>query len=142
MVNLYDVTQGNYSVLRTISYPDFPGSQIVTNAKVKAARDAEWETNITINGTYDGPTDVVSVKDYQLIWTSDGKNILESGSATLELKAGGSVRQVWKSTITPERGIDKFPPAGELITISISPFHIDGNKMSYTWEGTVKAQSK
>lgn len=142
VVNLYDLTKGNYNIVRTITYPDFPGSQIVTNAQVRAVKNSEWETNITINGAYDGPSDVVSVKDYQLIWTTDGKNILESGSATLELKSGGALRQVWKSTITPERGLDKFPQAGELITVSISQFKIDGNKMSYKWEGTVKVQSK
>jgi hypothetical protein len=141
-MDLYDLTKGNYSVHRTISYPDFSGSQIVTNAQVKAVKDSEWDTTITINGTYNGPTDVVAVKDYQLLWTTDGKNILESGSATLELKSGGSVRQVWKSTITPERPFEKFPQAGELITISISPLQIDGNKMSYKWEGTVKPQRK
>jgi hypothetical protein len=136
------MTKGNYSVLRTISYPDFPGSQFVTNAQVKAVKDSDWDTNITINGTYNGPTDVVSVEDYQLIWTTDGKNILESGSATLKLKSGGSVRQVWKSTISPERPFDKFPPAGEVISVSISKFKVDGNKMSYKWKGTVKAQSR
>lgn len=142
VVNLYDLTEGNYRILRTISYPDFPESKIVTDAQVKATRKSEWDTNITINGTYNGPTDIVSTKDYQLIWTTDGKNILESGSATLELKSGGSVRQVWTSTITPEHGLDKFPQAGELINISISPFQIDGNSMSYKWEGTVKVQSR
>ena len=141
-MNLYDLTKGNYTVARTISYPDFPGSQIVTNAQVKASKDSEWDTNISINGTYKGPTDVISVKDYQRVWTSDGKNILESGSATLELKSGGSVRQLWKSTITPASGIEKFPRSGELITVTISDFKVDGNKMSYKWEGTVRPQSK
>ena len=141
-MNLYDLTKGNYSVARTISYPDFPGSQIVTNAQVKATKDSDWTTNISINGTYNGPTDVVAVKDYQLEWNSDGKSILESGSASLELKSGGSVRQVWKSTITPARGIEKFPQYGELITVSISDFQVNGNKMSYKWEGMVKSRSK
>lgn len=141
-MNLFDLTRGNYRVLRTISYPDFPESKIVTDAQVKAANSSEWNTNITINGTYNGPTDIVSVKDYQLTWTADGKNILESGSATLELKSGGSVRQVWTSTITPGQSFDKFPQAGELITVSVSPFQIDGNGMSYTWEGMAKVRSK
>lgn len=141
-MNLYDLTKGNYHILRTITYPDFPESRIVTNAQVKATRNSEWDTTITINGTYNGPTDVVSAKDYQLEWTTDGKNILETGSATLALASGGSVRQVWSSTIAPEQGFDKFPQAGERIDISISPFQIDGNKMSYQWEGTVKAQSE
>lgn len=142
MMNLFDLTKGNYRLLRTISYPDLPESKIVTDAQVKAVRDSEWDTIINIKGTYNGPTDVVSVKDYQLIWTTDGKNILESGSATLLFSSGKSVRQVWSSTITPEHGVDKFPPTGELINISISPFQIDGNSMSYKWEGTVKARSK
>ena len=128
MVNLFDLTKGNYRLLRTISYPDFPESKIVTDAQVKAVRNSEWDTKITVNGTYNGPTDV--------------KNIIESGSATLELSSGKSVRQVWASTITPEQDFEKFPPGGELITISISPFQIDGNRMSYKWEGTVKAQSR
>lgn len=141
-MNLYDLTKGNYSVVRTISYPDFPGSEIVTNAQVKATKNSEWDTSISINGTYNGPSDVISVKDYQLEWTSDGNNILESGSSTLELKSGGSLRQIWKSTITPVGGLEKFPRSGELINVSVSDFKIDGNKMSYTWEGTVKAKSK
>ncbi|MGB7201397.1 MAG: hypothetical protein WBD16_03915 [Pyrinomonadaceae bacterium] len=141
-MNLYDVTKGNYRVQRTILYPDFPESKIVTDAQVKASGNAEWNTNITINGTYNGPADVISVKDYQLVWNADGKNINESGSGTLELKSGGTVRQVWSSTITPERGIEKFPQTGEQINITISPFQIDEKGMSYKWEGTVKARSK
>jgi hypothetical protein len=142
VLNLFDLTKGNYRLLRTISYPDFPESKIVTDAQVKAIKNSEWDTKITVNGTYNGPTDVIAAKDYQLVWTTNGKNIIESGSATLELSSGKSVRQVWSSTITPEQGFEKFPPGGELITISISPFQIDGNRMSYKWEGTVKAQSK
>lgn len=142
VMNLYDLTKGNYRIVRTISYPDFPESKIVTDAQVKAARDSEWDTKISINGTYNGPTDIVSAKDYQLVWTSEGKNILETGSATLESKSGKAVRQVWTSTITPERGVEKFPQTGETITISISPFEIDGDRMSYRWEGTVKLRSR
>jgi hypothetical protein len=129
-------------MVRTITYPQFPGSKIVTNAQVKATRESEWDTNISINGTYDGPTDIASVQDYQLTWTTDGKNVLELGSATLVLKSGGSVRQTWESTITPARGVSRFPKAGERINISVSPLQVDGNKMSYSWEGTVRAQSK
>ena len=75
-----------------------------------------------------------------MTWTADGKNILESGSTTLELSSGGSLRQVWSSTITPEHGLDKFPSSGQEIAINISPFEIDADRMSYNWEGTVKAR--
>lgn len=139
---MYDLTKGNYRLQRTISYPDFPDSRIETTAQVRAVRDSEWETKITINGNYTGPTDVVSAKDYQVSWTADGKNIVESGSVTLQLSSGRSVRQVWSSTITPEREIEKFPQHGELINITVSPFKLDGNKMSYSWDGTVSPRAQ
>ena len=113
----------------------------MTNAQVKATRESAWDTNITINGTYDGPTDVTSVRDYQVTWNSDGKSIQESGSAILVLKSGGNVRQIWESTITPAHGISKFPKAGERIDVTVSPLQIDGNKMSYSWEGTARARA-
>ena len=142
MFNLYDLTKGNYHVLRTISYPEYPDSQLVMEAKVTADSDSEWVTHMTINGTYKGPTDFVSKKNYQLIWTTDGKSLLESGSATLVSSSGQSVRCVWSSTIASEADFDKFPTAGEVIDISISPFKIDKNTMSYEWEGKVKKRSQ
>ena len=141
-MNLTDLSQGNYTISRTITYPDFPKSKIETNAQVKATRESEWDTNITINGIYDGPSDVASIRDYQVTWTSDGNGIRETGSAILVLKSGGTLRQVWESTITPDRGISRFPKTGERINVSVSPLQIDGNRMSYSWEGTVRAQSR
>lgn len=142
MVNLYDITKGNYRVVRTVTYPEFPDSRVVFNVRVRAAGESEWVTDIAVNGRYDGPADVVSAKDYELTWTADGKQILETGAATLETASGRSVRQVWSSTFTPEAGFDRFPPNGETLSVSISPFQIEGNSMTYRWEGTVKARPK
>mgnify|MGYP000628053595 CR=1 FL=1 len=139
-LNLYDLTEGNYRISRTITYPDFPESKIVTDGRVKAVRNSEWDTTLNINGTYNGPTDVISVKDYKLNWTTEGNKILESGSATLVLKSGKSIQQIWESIITPEKNLDHFPESGESATISFSSFEINGNEMSYKWEGTVKVQ--
>jgi hypothetical protein len=153
-VNLFDLTRGNYRLQRTISYPDFPESRIVTDAQVTAVSDSEWLTTITISGTYNGPTDIVSVEDYHLIWTAHAKEVLESGTALLGRAdvEGGSIRQVWSSTITPEKvgvRLDDGEKAklerlkgGEVISLSISPLQIEGNRMSYTWEGTVSRLPK
>ncbi len=153
MSNLYDLTKGNYRVLRAISYPEYPESLIVLDVEVEAASKSKWVTDIRINGTYDGPTDIVACQDYQIKWIidgkGDGKKLLESGTAILGLSSGKLVRQVWSSIITPKKRSGKFPPAfdkfpsdGELIKASISPFKIDGDGMSYEWEGTVKKQLK
>src|SRR4029453_4050088 len=99
---------------------------------------------MTINGNYNGPTDFTSQKDYQLTWKSDGENILESGSSTLMTSSGQAVPCVWSSKIPPEtkKSLSNFPPQGEQIDVSFSPFQINGNTMSYTWTGTVKKQSE
>ncbi len=146
MFNLYDLTNGNYHVLRAISYPEYPESLIVLDVQVKTAKNSDWITNIRINGTYNGPTEVVSCKDYQIKWVLVGKELLELGTAMLEVSSGKSVRQVWSSIIRPKKrsgkAFDKFPSNGELISATISPFKMDGNSMSYEWNGTVKKQSK
>ncbi len=139
-MNLYDLTRGNYHVRRTLSYPEYPTSQVVFDTEVTAVSGKEWSTTIAISGTYDGPTDVVAVKDYQVVWTTDGKTLFEKGSATLERASGGSVRSEWSSSIVPkEVRLDKFPRGGETLNVTFSPLRVDGNKMSYEWRGTVRA---
>jgi hypothetical protein len=141
-MSLYELTDGNYRVHRTLSYPEFPKSQIVFDTEVRAVSNTEWSTNIAISGTYDGPTDVVSVKDYQLEWTTDGKTLSESGSATLVLSSGRSIRSVWSSSFVPDKpNFERFPKGGEIVNVTFSPFKIDGNNMSYEWQGEAKAMS-
>jgi hypothetical protein len=142
VINLYDVTRGNYRVRRTLSYPEYPNSQVVFDTEVMAVSEKEWSTTITVSGRYDGPTDVVAVKDYQMTWTTDGTTILERGTATLERASGGSVRSVWSSSIAPkEARLGRFPARGETLQVTFSPLKIDGNKMSYEWQGTVRASA-
>lgn len=141
-MDLYELTGGNYHIRRTLTYPEFPASQIVFDTDVSATGAEEWSTKIEISGNYNGPTDVVAVRDYQLTWTTDGKTLLEDGTATLELASGGSVRSVWSSLITPdEPRFEEFPREGETIKVTFSSFKIDGNEMSYEWEGTVEAHA-
>jgi hypothetical protein len=142
-MSLYELTGGNYHVHRELSYPEFPKSRVVFETDVKSVSDSEWSTNIAISGTYDGPTDVVSVKDYRLEWTSDGKTLSERGSATLVLSSGRSIRSVWSSSITPEHPrFERFPRQGEMVDVTFTPFQINGNEMSYDWQGEVKPIAK
>jgi hypothetical protein len=139
-MNLYDLTHGNYHSRRTLSYPEYPNSQIVFDTEVTAISPKEWSTTIAISGTYDGPTDFVAVKDYQVSWTTDGKTLLEKGRATLERASGDSVRSEWSSSIVPkEPRLEKFPSGGETLNVTFSPLKVAGNKMSYEWQGTVRA---
>ncbi len=143
MFTLRELTGGNYRVHRKLSYPEFPNSEVVFDTEVTALRDSEWSTKITISGTYDGPTDVVSVRDYQLEWTTDGKTLFEKGSATLVLSSGRSIRSIWSSSIVPDKPrFERFPSGGETVNVTFSPFKIDGNQMSYEWHGAVRATAR
>jgi hypothetical protein len=109
------------------------------------ARGSEWPTTMYVNGTYTGPTDIIACKNYQLGWVVDGDRLLESGSVELELSSGEFLRQQWSSIITPvtksgrpPAALKRFPPEGQLIDVSISPFEVRGESMEYEWAGTVK----
>ena len=69
------------------------------DADVTALSASEWSTDLTVSGTYDGPTDIVSVRDYEIDWTASGKTLVEKGRATLVSSSGRSVRSEWSSTI-------------------------------------------
>jgi hypothetical protein len=145
VTNLYDLTLGNYRVLRAVSYPDHPESLILFDVQVVARTESEWATEITVNGTYTGPTDIVASDDYRLTWLADGGKLLESGVSTLNCASGERLRQVWSSIITPaERakesspGLKALATGGQVVNATISPFRMDGDRMSYEWEGTVR----
>jgi hypothetical protein len=135
-------------VFRAVSYPDHPDDQVLFEVAVEA-HGSEWATTIYVNGKYNGPTDVVASKDYQVGWTIDGRRLLELGSVELELSSGEFLRQRWSSIITPTTKsarapavFKRFPPHGELVEVSIAPFEVHGDSMTYQWEGTVKTQPK
>ena len=113
------------------------------DTEVRAVKETEWATTIRLEGSYDGPTDVIGVTDYELVWTSDGKTLFEEGRAKLLLASGGSVQSVWTSEIVPtQQDLGEFPREGELVRVSVSEFEIRDNTMSYQWEGTVEARKQ
>lgn len=148
-MNLFDITRGNYRVLRSLMYPQFPKSHVVLDVRVRASSSTEWATEIYIKGVYDGPNDIVANQDYVIEWAADSGRLLENGSVTLMLASGGSIRQEWSSIITPENKPDtvaamfkKFPRNGQIVTASVSPFTFSKNGMSYTWEGMARRRPR
>jgi hypothetical protein len=136
--NLYDITGGNYHVVRAVTYPDYPKGRIVFDTDVRAVSDSEWATRIAVSGIYDGPTDVVSATDYQIVWTSDGETLFETGGATLVTASGQRVRSQWSSSVKVNQAtLRGFPSVGLIVNADYSGFEIRSNAMSYAWEGRV-----
>lgn len=148
-MNLFDITRGNYRVSRSLRYPQFPKSHVMLDVRVRASSSTKWVTEIYIKGDYNGPNDIVANKDYEIEWAADNGRLLETGSVTLMLASGRSIRQEWSSIITPENKpkavsavFKKFPRNGQIVTASVSPFTFSKNGMSYTWEGMVKRRRR
>jgi hypothetical protein len=141
VLNLFDLTHGNYQVRRILTLPDFPGTEVRFDVRVTAVEPGDWTTELEIDGRYDGPTDFVAAHGYRLAWTHEGDRLLERGSAVLERASGEFVVSEWSSTINADlRMLAKFPKRGEVVRVDISPFHVDGDEMSYEWQGRVEAQ--
>jgi hypothetical protein len=41
-------------------------TRVVFSTEVVASSDAEWQTEMTLSGSYDGPTDFVASRGYRL----------------------------------------------------------------------------
>jgi len=138
------MTSGTYRVFRAVTYPRYPDSLILFDAEVHADASV-WSTTIYVNGTYDGPADVVGCKDYRIGWMADDHKLRESGAVDLELSSGERLHQRWSSIITPSAYSDdaleilaRFPSEGEVVHVSISPFEVDERSLRYKWDGTVR----
>lgn len=151
MVNLYDLTNGNYDVERTLTFPDYPDSKVEFSTQVRAADipdtfespcQAVWTTDIEISGDYTGPTEVVGIEGYELTWTSDGRTLTEVASADLLIVTGEVVHSEWTSTIVVTEGeLAAMPDGGETATITFDKFVVTDDSLSYEWEGEVLAAS-
>jgi hypothetical protein len=141
VLNLFDLTRGNYQVRRVLTMPDFPDTEVRFSVRVAAAEPGDWTTELEIDGRYDGPTDFVAARGYRLAWTHEDGRLLERGSAVLERATGEFVVSEWSSTINADqRMLAKFPKRGEVARVDFSPFAVEGNQMSYEWRGHVDAQ--
>ena len=112
---------------RALSYPDYPESLLAFDALVVAESGEEWTTEIGLQGTYTGPTDIVACDDYALTWRADDARVFESGSALLRCASGTRVRQRWASVITPTGAQERGPALcgtsrrrGQAIRLTIS----------------------
>src|SRR4029079_10980000 len=121
---------------RVLTLPEFPDSQVTFSTRVTCDSETEWSTVIEIGGVYDGPVDFVASRGYRLWWTIDEDHLLERGMAMLERSSGEFVASEWTSTISINSDVAKrFSRLGEVARITISPFKVDGSKMSYEWNG-------
>lgn len=89
--NLWDIGGGEYSIERTFQWIGFPGSTIFSSAEVVFDEKTQMMTSsMTFNGNYNGPTDLVAIESYGVLWlpgSTDGE-FFESGTAIVRRANG------------------------------------------------------
>jgi hypothetical protein len=140
-MNLFGLTGGNFHIERTLTFPDFPDSLIEFSGDSKSFCDGEeWDGEFEAEGTYDGPTDVIGLEGYTLVWTTDGRLLFEDGSIDLLISDGTVVRELWTSIYEVTEGeLGEMPEGGQTATATFTDFKVDGDTLSYHWEGEVVA---
>lgn len=123
---------------RVLELPEFPDSRVMFSTEVAARADSEWQTELAVSGSYDGPTDIVASRGYRLWWRIQRNLLRERGTAMLVRSTGELVTSEWTSTITIDRDMAKrFPTSGQVARVDITPFRIEGATLSYDWHGSV-----
>jgi uncharacterized protein (TIGR03382 family) len=84
--NLWDLGGGSYLIERTFQWIGYPGSIVTTTAEVTFDADAQHLTSsMHFSGDYAGPTDLVAIEDYSVLWlpgSLEGE-VFEAGTAVV-----------------------------------------------------------
>lgn len=92
--NLFDLAGGNYTVTRAFQWVGLPGSAVFIDSVVtNGGGEGVWFSDSVLRGTYRGPTDIIGISEYSIIWqpsTAPGE-FFESGTAVLKRANGESL---------------------------------------------------
>jgi len=93
--------------------------------------------SVTLSGTYTGPTDIVGVTNYRVIWAQKGigtKDVLERGSAMLHRSGGDSLAVLISSTYS---NLSTPLPGNEAGSITPAVLTWSGTVLHENWSGSV-----
>lgn len=134
-LNLFGLSGGDFTAGRTVTWPSLPGEQIVVMTNFSTTGNNMSYTS-TVNGTYTGPTDIVNVIDYKMVWTQLSPTSIGI-TATAELvRANGSSFPVDLSTIYTGLSV-QMPTHKEFATLTFSDMSFQNNVMAYGFQGKV-----
>ncbi len=132
--NLFALGQGNYATTRTFQWIGLPGSVIQVNSTVSnSGGGADWVSNSVISGTYNGPTDIVGVRDYSVTWlpSSSPGEFFEAGTVVLERATGDTLIMQFASIFSGLANSLQEPQFG----IGTFDTDFDGTTLTLGWDG-------
>lgn len=123
-VPLYELTDWDYDVSRTLFYED--GSTTDMTYEVRNLGGGMVELNSTWNGTYGGPIDIVSISPWSQLMTPNGPGSIEFVGSGECIRAGGdpvTVSWVGEYIFDPAKGTFPLPQIANV-------------DHAITWDGT------
>ncbi|MBK7404656.1 MAG: PEP-CTERM sorting domain-containing protein [Phycisphaerales bacterium] len=132
--NLWDLAHGSYSIERTFQWLGVPGSLVTATAEVTF--DDELQTlhsSMHFSGNYHGPTDLVAIDDYSVLWlpSSAEGEIFEAGTA-IARRANGE--QLIVQFATRYFGLDSSLGQTQ-VGIGDIDASFDGQTLTIGWDG-------
>lgn len=96
--NLFDIAGGNYSLVRSYSFPGYPDCWVTASADVSFSGDS-MIVEADYEGEWTADTDLNGVDEWTHTLIPNGPNsIREVGSAQLLVGAGGTIPVYWTGT--------------------------------------------
>jgi len=132
--NLFELAGGNYATQRTFQWVGLPGSIVTINSTVvNGGAGQDWVSSSVINGTYNGPTDIVGIRDYSITWlpSSSPGEFFEAGTVVLERATGDTLIMQFASLFTGLANDLQEPQFG-VGTFNTS---FDGTTLTLGWDG-------
>lgn len=137
-VNLFDLSGGNYIASRTVRWDSLPGEQIVLTGDVTTSGGVMTANNATVNGTYSGPTDLIGVTDYEMVWTQIDLTTIKVISTAKLLRENGLTLDATVTSVYSGLS-SQMPTRQQVGDHSYSNESWDGNVMEFDWRGSVAA---
>jgi hypothetical protein len=132
--NLWDLGGGTYQLERVFQWLGVPGSLIEVQAEVTFDSDEQLLTSLmTLNGTYDGPTDLIGIESYSILWlpgSVDGE-LFEAGTAVVNTASGEDLIVQFASRYTGlASNLDSIQTGTGVFNT-----RFDGDTLLVDWEG-------
>jgi hypothetical protein len=134
-VNLFGLSGGSYFAGRTVRWDSLPDDEFTLTADVSTANGIMY-ANTIVNGTYRGPTDLIGISNYQMVWTQLTPSSIEVKSTATILRANGDS---FNANITSVySGLTAQMPSYQQTGTIIDSYQLFNNNILYDyWQGTI-----
>jgi hypothetical protein len=96
-VNLWDLSGGSFGFRRTARWSSLPNDRIEWAATATTVGD-RLVLQVNFLGTYSGPTEGISVRNFALRWIPAGKEVSEQITATINASGAASFQMTANTT--------------------------------------------